>query len=728
MDTLPLDVAALYADERTPEQRAAHEWCAGWASVEPVALSAVAAGEVALASFDVCWWHRDRPLAWLETSDPDPAECADAIGSFLEAGGGLAVTLHALSAVVPLGIDPVAPDATGHETPPAPSGYLAKSLHADHPVFEALDGPAVHTRAADADTAFARYESVLPARGDVLAAGVRGDDLLVGHSPLVEWRVGDGRVIGAGAALSFSDPREYEAAAAQERLVGNALATLGSRRWPATTTRPDDAAGMARLRGRLAGDHHRPRAHVSPPANWLNDPNGLLYRDGTYHVFYQYNPGGPYHGSIHWGHATSDDLVAWRDEPVALAPDPDGPDRDGCWSGCAVVDDDGTSTLLYTGGRHRQQLPCLATAGDDGLRTWTKDPRNPIIESAPDGVDVLETDDWEAEFRDHCVWREDGSWYQLVGSGIAGAGGAALLYRADRLDEWEFVGPLLVGEEGDGAVWECPELLAVGDRHLLHVSANDTVRYFLGELDLSEPSFEVERRGRLDHGEFYAPQSLAGPDGRSLTWGWLPEARDVSAQWEAGWSGCLSVPRVLDVEDGRLRQRPAAELTGLRERRVADSALDLAAGDHRRLPWTGTRLEVALSARRESGATFELGVFESPAGTERTALRWTDDDLVLDRSRSSLDSRASREERRLPLPASDANADPDDLSLRLFLDGSVVEAFANDRRCLTGRVYPTRRDAEGLSLTATGGAVAVESLEAWELGVAFRADEDGRGR
>ena len=753
MEPSGLRVAVLALGDRTPEQTDAYGSIDAAGAVDHVDLAAVVAGEVTLADYDVLWWHRDRPLDWHDDGETVLGACATPVDEHLREGGGLLLTLHALSAVSELGIDPVPPDATGHETAPAQVGYLAKAVHRDHPAFETFetDDLRVYTRAADADTAFARYERVLPAEGTVLAAELRGDDYLVDRKPLVEWHVGSGRVVGAGVGLSFAHARDFECAANQERLVENLLVALGGNRAPDFTDRPATGEGFARLRERFDDDHHRPTYHVSPPANWLNDPNGLIHHDGVYHLFYQYNPGGPNHGTIHWGHATSEDLVHWQDEPVALAPDPDGPDRDGCWSGCAV-DDDGTPTLLYTGGRDRRQLPCLATAATDDLNEWEKHADNPIIEAAPDDLSVLATEHWDAEFRDHCVWRQGGAWYHLIGSGVADVGGTALLYRGERLDEWEYVGPLLTGDwEGAGPVWECPELLDFGEKQLLHVSNYSAVPYFLGSADLTSPGFLVEEHALLDYGDFYAPQTMVDADGRKLIWAWVPEARGVEAQWHAGWSGLLTLPRVVDLDDdGRLRQRPAPELETLRGEGVSRS-LGLAAGERRELPLSGNAYELDLTLRREAAATVELVLFESPARTERTVVRWAGDgeeELVVDRSRSSHGHGAEETEQRMPLSNPDRTDGPMDehahpadgggderndrggrdtngddprrreLSLRAFVDGSVIELFANGSRCLTSRVYPTRKDAEGVSVVARDGAATVD-VDAWELDDAF---------
>ena len=533
---------------------------------------------------------------------------------------------------------------------------------------------------------------------------------------MVSWAPDDGRVLGVGSGVTFRQPTHDICRGNRETLVANALTVLATDERAPLVGRPKDRQTLSAMRERLSGDPHRPRYHLTPPANWLNDPNGLVHWDGKYHVFYQYNPTGPFHNTIHWGHAVSDDLLHWEDRPVALSPSPDGPDRDGCWSGCAV-DDDGVATILYTGGRGTAQLPCLATAADDDLTEWVKDPDNPIIEDVPDDPEVLRTEDWDGEFRDHCVWREDGVWHQLIGAGIEGGGGAVLLYVSPDLREWSYRGPILTGDRDTaGTVWECPELLDFGDRQLLHVSNYEDVVYFLGEY--ADGEFRVERRGKLDHGDFYAPQSMWTDDGRTLTWGWLPEARDVSAQWDAGWSGSMSVPRELSLaEDGGLCQRPAAELRQFRKTETHEltAELSLADGDSYTLDTRSRRFELSCTVTLVDADTVELGVLETPDGEERTPIRYDrSNELVLDRTHASGDPQATTDSQRMDVTPYDAS-----LSLQVFVDGSVVEVFANERHCLTSRVYPTREDAVGISLSADGGRARVTDLNCWELGEAW---------
>ena len=490
-------------------------------------------------------------------------------------------------------------------------------------------------------------------------------------------------------------------------------------------------------------DRHRPRFHFVSPAGWLNDPNGLTQWGGTYHLFYQYNPTSALHSRIHWGHATSADLVTWTDQPIALVPGDEGPDRDGCWSG-VLVDDGGTPTVIYSGRHDDRELACVATGSAD-LSSWVKDPANPVIPGHPEGLELT-------AFRDHCVWREGGRWRHLVGSGLVGQGGTALLYESSDLRTWDFVGPLLTGdaavgtlEAGDwtGTMWECVDLFrpprADGVVPESDEEEDDEDEYDDGPVDVLVFSawdsgvthhplywtgryvgdtFEPADLHRLDYGGryFYAPQSFRDDSGRRVVFGWLQEGRSDEAMVAAGWSGVMSLPRVVTLgADGVLVQAPAPEVAGLRHggRTCAAqplSARPLALGE-------GDQRDLELALVLEPGATVVLTLAASRGGEEATLLRLrrpADDTspatLTLDRSRSSLDASVDLGPRSGPVPvAQDGRVD-----LRVLVDHSALEVFANGR-ALTARIYPTRTDATAAWLSVEDGRAHLLAATTWSM-------------
>jgi len=469
---------------------------------------------------------------------------------------------------------------------------------------------------------------------------------------------------------------------------------------------------------RLALDPHRPGYHFLPPANWMNDPNGLIHWNGQYHMFYQYNPDGAFHANMHWGHAVSADLVHWDHLPVALAPTPGTPDAEGCYSGCAI-DHDGVPTIIYSGHNRanpgQYQLPCLAT-GDDALRTLTKYAGNPIIPGPPPDLDLI-------GFRDHCVWKEGNTWYQVIGAGIAGVGGTTLLYKSPDLLRWEYVQPICVGDVNEtaplwtGSMWECPDLFPLGGQHVLIVSVWDNRHthysiYFVGTY--ADNVFSPGAPHKLDFGaSFYAPQSLRDATGRRIMFGWLREERDTQAQRDAGWSGVMSLPRVLVLRpDGVLTMRPAPELERLRGRHVYAGALDLAKAASKLAGVRGDRLEIVAEVDLGQADQASVVLRRSPDGAEQTCVRYrrADSCLILDTTRSSLSPAAHGDVHGGPLELTPGEP----LRLRIFLDGSVVEVFANDRVCVSGRIYPTRADSLGVDLVAEGAA-RLTALDIWEL-------------
>lgn len=426
-------------------------------------------------------------------------------------------------------------------------------------------------------------------------------------------------------------------------------------------------------------DPLRPEFHLLPPHNWMNDPNGPIWWKGKYHLFYQLNPGASVWGDMHWGHAVSADMIHWQHQPIALAPTPGGADSEGCFSGSAVVAD-GVPTFIYTGVQNAppaqatirdgndklRETQMIATAEDDDLLRWKKR-EQPVIAVPPAGVKVT-------GFRDPCPWREDDGWYLGLGSGERGKGGCVLLYRSRDLRSWEYLHKLVEGKPNgkqtanpcdSGEMWECPDFFALGKRYCLFYSTEGKVIWTTGRYDERAHRYTPEQEGVLDHGAYYAPKSFQAQDGRRILWGWIQETRPEAAYAAAGWSGVMSLPRVLQVDAaGRLTMMPAAEVESLRGARIAASTET--AGTWR---WTLASLRCELSLRTDTPASVRLRV--------RGAMEW---ELRLDPASGEVQCG----ERSFT-----AEAPARSLPTRVYLDGSVIETFIGTSDALTSRVYTT---------------------------------------
>jgi beta-fructofuranosidase len=417
-------------------------------------------------------------------------------------------------------------------------------------------------------------------------------------------------------------------------------------------------------------DPQRPRAHFTPQINLMYDPKGLIHWRENYHLFYQYNPNRAAWGDIHWGHAVSRDLVHWKYLPVALAPSPDGADAGGCFSGCAVQNG-AEVALLYTG--VYPEVQCLAVSRSADLTKWQKHP-TAVIPAPPDGL-------VQEGFRDPCVWREGAEWRMAIGSGVCGIGGAVLLYRSMDLKQWEYLGILYQGDLQlreplwTGTMWECPSFFPLGEKWVLVVSACSAegaayTLYFTGEYRADH--FIPDGGPRLlDFGAagcFYAPQTFLDGKGRRLMIGWLREGRSGEAQLEAGWSGAMSLPRVLTLgADGTLCCAPVEETKRLRGTERAWNAgqpcggpvemvLELTPGN----AWCGVRLAASETAPER----IEIG-YDPQTGS-----------VVVDCS--AVGGTVSR----CPYPLSGTT-----LKLHVFVDGSVIEVFVDDRLPIATRFY-----------------------------------------
>lgn len=459
------------------------------------------------------------------------------------------------------------------------------------------------------------------------------------------------------------------------------------------------------VRQRFVSDWQRPRYHFLPPSNWMNDPNGLIHWKGTYHLFYQHNPNDPLWGDMHWGHAASEDLIRWRDLPVAIAPTPGGPDEAGVFSGCAF-DFNGQPTIFYTGtrgARHEIQTQCMAFSSDD-LLTVTKYEDNPVLSDLP--TVAKQTRD----FRDPFVWREGDTWYMVVGSRIQDVGGAVFLYRSPNLIDWEYLDPLLVDTHHvhTGGVWECPNFFPLGDRWVLIISAHTgtstgDVIYFVGTFE--NHRFTPEVTGVVDYGTLYAPLTFVDSSKRRLLMGWLRESRSPDEQRRAGWSGVQSIPRILSLDDQhRLKMSPVPELLPLRGQHHHYGETALSA--ETLLDVSGLALDIAAAFEPGADGTCGLTLACSADGTERT-------EIVFDAAAGSLSVRRTGAQPADIQQAPHTLAAGELLTLRILLDGSVTEIIANERTSLTNRSYPSQSEHNRVRLF--GSKARLQSLDVWAM-------------
>jgi sucrose-6-phosphate hydrolase SacC (GH32 family) len=468
-------------------------------------------------------------------------------------------------------------------------------------------------------------------------------------------------------------------------------------------------------------DPQRPRWHFLCPEEgdvMPFDPNGAIFWKGRYHLFYIYQKSGGVHV---WGHASSVDLLHWTRHGIGLDVAPGDPDR-GIFSGNAFLDRDGVPTIMYHGVGVGN---CIAQSHDDLLEHWKKASFNPIVPipkpGAP-GHGMFES--WDPH-----GWFEAGNYYAIFG------GRKPALMKGSSLESLKYIGPILASDRWsrpDDDV-SCPDFFALGDRHaLLCISHRGGARVFLGKWEFETFTPDEHVWMNWPGGTFFAPETLQDSTGRRILWAWVLDPRPDRAK--RGWSGVMSLPRTLSLgSDGDLRIRPVVELERLRLDRRARADVGLSPGETVVLdPDRGASFELALEFDAgEAVREIQVDVARSPDGAETTA-------IVVDRAKQELriDFRKSSLESGIPYrnwvispPASVAEKDalvhiqpapfqvPDGepLRLRIYRDRSILEVFANDRICLTQRIFPTRADSTGVAVKATGGACRLRSYESWEL-------------
>ncbi|CCG99428.1 levanase [Fibrella aestuarina BUZ 2] len=489
---------------------------------------------------------------------------------------------------------------------------------------------------------------------------------------------------------------------------------------------------------------YRPLYHFTPPQNWINDPNGLVYYEGEYHLFYQHNPFANQWGHMSWGHAVSPDLLHWQHLPVAIPEftHTDGQTKTAIFSGSSVIDAGNRNGLcptgtkdcmvaLYTGhvtkgDEHLAQYQNLAYSADKG-RTWTQYAKNPVVDL---GL---------KEFRDPNVF-----WYapqqKWIMTTVKPLEHRALFYASKDLKNWELLSDF--GAVGDTSkIWECPALMPVpvqdetgrvtGDQEwVLFISAGHPqkdfigMQYFVGTfdgtrfiLDPANPKPIAPATGNVvDWGkDYYAaiqynnlPASQPGP----VMIGWLNNWAYAGDLPTTPFKGAMSLPRQIALKRTpaglQLLQQPIAATAKLRGDKRTRQAIRLT---NQIIPFeSATDNAYELEVTIAPGTAKKVGLKLARSANEATAIYYADGKLQLDRRQSGNVTFNKRFASVEEAPLTPKNGL---ITLRIFVDKSIVEVYANDgERVITDYIFPTETTG-GIDLFAEGGSAEIRQITRW---------------
>ncbi len=509
--------------------------------------------------------------------------------------------------------------------------------------------------------------------------------------------------------------------------------------WDANQPVPGPVIQSTRaFRERLLADPHRPAFHFCVPEDRgaPGDPNGAFYHNGRYHLMYLYNRTG---SGFAWGHVSSKDLLHWRHHPDAIGV---GDGDAGCFSGGAFVDNDGKAVLSYWGLWGARGI-CLAQNTDEQFNTWAKFKNNPVIQSTEWGITVSKDKSGQEIIFGSAdpsnIWVKDGRYYMLTGNLLVlnkigrkpdapadQQGDRVYLFVSDDLENWEYLHPFYqwnprwTDRSEDNM---CPSFLPLpsipdggppsGKYLLLFISHNKGCQYYVGRYE--NDKFHPETHGRMTWRDntYFAPEALIDGQGRQIMWAWVFDDRPQGIKESSGWTGTYGLPRSLWLgKDGILNMRPVKELTALRYNERMKDDITVKAGSEVKLDGFGRELlELEIDMQPGKATKFGVKVCCSEGGEEETRLYCdvTAKKLLVDTTKSSIGfGRKNIEGGPFELKKGEA------LTLRVFVDRSIVEVYANDRQAVARRIYPTL-GGKGVRLFAEGGDVKVLSVKAWEL-------------
>lgn len=456
-----------------------------------------------------------------------------------------------------------------------------------------------------------------------------------------------------------------------------------------------------------SGDSNRPTYHAIPDYGWANESYGLIYQGNKYHMFYQKNEVFLGISQQNWGHFTSADLVNWDEQNAVLWPTL-GWDNFGIWSGDAIILQDGTPAVVYTGVNGVKAGIGTATSTDN-YNTLIKNQSNPVIPGAPADVNM--------DFRDPYVWFKDGKYHMVIGSGLSSTGGNVVYYSSTNFNSWTYGGIAFQGNKanGEGAFWEMPILYEFpnGKEMLLVQKTPDgtpaVTFYWIGQFENGKftPDFATPKKFEVVNG-FLSPTVTKDTNGLITAIGIIPDEVNAQFQMQQGWANLFSVPQVWELDaNNDVTIKPHPNLNSLRGNATSFNALSISASGSNYLNNFNSRhfeMEATINTGNANVIGFVFGKTPNNEESYKVYYNMTTQEWVVDASNSSLNTQVRRDIRK----GTYAIAPGSTINVRVFIDGSILEVFVNNKSHFTGRFFPTFANATGVDLFATGGTATAD--------------------